>query len=171
MTLQESIEIITNAIQTENMTAEQDKALAIRNYLEKIKLKDDFIELKTAELQQMKCKVTNITAQLNPCPGSSGNSSDKIGGLVSKIVDQEKYIYNLLEDFFDYKQKCIEVLEKVRLENINCYKILHRRYILYCENFKSIAEIEGFSYAYTLELHSKGLDIAQKFFDISESSF
>ena len=29
MTLQEAIEIITNAIQTENMTAEQDKALAI----------------------------------------------------------------------------------------------------------------------------------------------
>lgn len=29
MTPQEAIEIITNAIQTENMTAEQDKALAI----------------------------------------------------------------------------------------------------------------------------------------------
>ena len=29
MTKQEAIEIITNAIQTENMTAEQDKALAI----------------------------------------------------------------------------------------------------------------------------------------------
>lgn len=29
MTLEEAIEIITNAIQTDNMTAEQDKALAI----------------------------------------------------------------------------------------------------------------------------------------------
>ena len=29
MTPQEAIEIITNAIQTDNMTAEQDKALAI----------------------------------------------------------------------------------------------------------------------------------------------
>ncbi len=29
MTPQEAIEIITNAVQTENMTAEQDKALAI----------------------------------------------------------------------------------------------------------------------------------------------
>ena len=29
MTPQEAIEIITNAVQTDNMTAEQDKALAI----------------------------------------------------------------------------------------------------------------------------------------------
>lgn len=136
-----------------------------KQLLDLIKQKDNYIEKRTIELQQLKCKVTRITTELQPCPGGSAGSSDKIGSLVSAIVDIENEVVDLTKDFVNYRQKCIkEILETVRAESIPCYKVLHRSYIQYIMSFKKIASIEGYSYAYVRELHSKGLRIMQKIF-------
>lgn len=138
--------------------------------LDLIKQKDDYIEMRTIELQQLKCKVTRITTELKTCPGgSAAGNSDKIGGLVSAIVDLENEIVDLTEDFVKYRQQCIkEILEPVRAENVACYKVLHRRYVQYIMSFKRIASLESYSYDYVRELHSGGLKIAQKFLENSK---
>lgn len=137
--------------------------------LDLIKQKDDYIEMRTIELKQLKCKVTRITTELQTCPGGSAGNGDKIGGLVSAIVDLENEIVDLTEDFIKYRQQCInEILEPVRAENVACYKVLHRRYVQYIMSFKRIASLEGYSYDYVRELHSGGLKIAQKFLENSK---
>ena len=55
MTPQEAIEIITNAIQTENMTAEQDKALAIVQ-----KATDKQIPKKVKKVVRTTCNIKTI---------------------------------------------------------------------------------------------------------------
>lgn len=78
MTPQEAIEIITNAIQTDNMTAEQDKALAI-------------VQKATEKL--MPKKPTDICTPVvtwGLCPICKGELN-KLGGRANRVFDSNAF--------------------------------------------------------------------------------
>ena len=78
MTPQEAIEIITNAIQTDNMTAEQDKALAI---------------VQKATEKQIPKKPTDICTPVvtwGLCPVCKGELN-KLGGRANRVFKGNAY--------------------------------------------------------------------------------
>lgn len=126
-----------------------------KHYLQQIEKADRTIQNKLAELYQLRCLVTNITATSDKEPISfTGQSSDKVGNLVAKIVDLEREINSEIDNFINLKQKCVKAIESV--PNPLQYTVLHKRYIQY-KSLVDIALEENYTYQYIVETHSKAL--------------
>lgn len=139
-----------------------------KRYLEQVKEKQDFWELKNLELQQMKTLETSTTVLLNPNKVQSSGDKDKLGSAVTKrIVFEEEVVNKAKNDFIAYRDECIQLLEQVKEVNFTHYKILHRAYIEYL-SLQEAAEKEGYSYQYVKELHREALKNAQKILDFAK---
>lgn len=139
--------------------------MTAKEYLEQVKEKKEFWELKKLELQQMKTDETNTTAPLKPDPVQSSGDKDRLGATVTKrIVFEEEVVNKAESDFLAYRDECIQLLNQVKEVNFNYYRILHLKYIEYLKLTK-VAPIIGYEYQSTKEMHLKALKIAQKFLD------
>ena len=139
-----------------------------KEYLEKVKEKQDYWELKEMELLQLKALETKTTVSLNPVSVQSSGDKDKLGSAVTKrIIFEEKVVEKAKNDFLEYRDECIRFLEKVKEVNFTHYRILHLKYIEYFKLGK-IAKKTGYAYQSVKDMHPKALETAQKILDFKK---
>ena len=133
-----------------------------REYLEQIEYLDELINNKLVEVYQLRCLATSCTAPTDREASSSSGVSDRVGKIVSKIVDLQAETDKAIDRFIDLKQECIKVIESVK--NPLWYTILHKHYIQY-KPFVLIAEEEGYTSPHISEIHRKALEEVQRILD------
>lgn len=142
--------------------------MTAKEYLEQVQNKQEFLELKKLEVQQLKCLETSTTVSLNPNKVQSSGDKDKLGSAICKrIVFEEEVVKKAEQDFLTHRANCIELLEQLMQESFKHYKILHLKYIDYFD-LETTAEKASYSYQRTKELHTEGIAKFQKILDLSK---
>ena len=142
--------------------------LNARRYLEQVKEKQDFLELKQLELYRLKCLETKTTVPLKQDIIQSSGEKDKLGtAICERIVFEEEIVSNAEKDYLRHRTECIELLEQLKKESFPHYKILHLRYI---EGYglKTAAKKASYSYQRAKELHQAGIKKFQKILENSK---
>ena len=112
-------------------------------FLEQIERADRTIDSKLSEIYKLRCLATSITVPTDREAVQTSGVSDKVGNIVAKIVDLENDINNLIDEYIDIRQSCIEVIES--LSDPLQYTVIHKHYVQY-KSFVEIAEEENYSY-------------------------
>lgn len=123
-------------------------------YLEEIEKYDRLMQNKIAEIKQLRCLATSVTAVLKPDKVQTSGAGDKVGHIVSLIVDTEAELQTIINHFFSEKTERIKLIEQ--LENPLEYTVLHKKYIQY-KRFDDIAAEENYTLQYIYEVHAKAL--------------
>lgn len=130
--------------------------MTAKEYLERIQLRDEQINQKLNELEDLQRRRTVISAVDYSKEKSSGSQrreapfervSDKITDLTAEI--------NREIDFFVTEKH--EIINQIQgLDDCRFVKVLYKRYVEY-KNFKVIADEMGYAYQYAIELHVDAL--------------
>ena len=143
-----------------------------REYLEQIEYLDKLINNKLSELYQLRCLAVSCTAPTDREASGSSGVSDRVGKIVSKIVDLQAEYHEIVDRFIDEKTDRIKVIEGIKKPLY--YTILHRHYIgvKYAEDsptwymsLQDIAETEGYSYSHICDCQLKALAEVQRVLD------
>ena len=129
-----------------------------KTYLQQIEKSDRLIQNKLAELYQLRCLTTSINSAMKDDVVQTTRSGDKLASVVAKIIDLEREIDSVIDDFVDLKTECVHVIEQV--SDVLQYNILHKHYVQY-KSFVEIANEEGYTYPWILECHAKALKKVQ----------
>lgn len=102
----------------------------VEKWLEGVKKLDELINAKLAERDRLEELATDISAKpFDTIPsGKTGTVSQKIQDAVIKLVMLSHEIDKIIDQYIDYKQEVINVIEKLPA---NEYGVLHRYYIRY----------------------------------------
>lgn len=133
-----------------------------KEYLGSIEMLDTLIESKMVEAHQLRALATSVSAPIGR-DGSGGTlPSDRIGNVVSRLVDLQAEIDVLVDGFIDRRADCIKAIEVVSKPIY--YTLLHKHYV----QFKTLAEIaeeEHYSIPHMSELHREALAEVQEYLD------
>ncbi len=134
-----------------------------QKWLEQVRKLDELINAKLAERQRLIEIATDISAKpFDGMPHSdTGIVSQKMQNAVVNLIDLEQQTNQLIDQYVDYKQQVVEVLEKL---STNEYGVLHRYYIRYM-TLEQTAEDMGYSVRQVLRIKKKSL---QKLEDVIE---
>ena len=135
------------------------KKINAKAYLEDIEKKGTRIQCKLAEIEQMRSLATSISSSLSVTSVQSSSESDRIGKIVSGIVDKEKELDAIVDDYTYEKEKRIRLIEQ--LDDGLQYKVLHKRYVE-LKPLVQIADEENYSYVWISKVHSEALKNFQK---------
>ncbi len=130
-----------------------------KTFLEDIENKNARIQCKLAEIQQLRSLATSISSLSSETPVQSSSEGDRIGKIIASIVDKEKELDAIVDDYIDEKEKRIKLIEQ--LDDSLQYKVLHKRYV----ELKSLSEIaseECYTYDWIGKKHSQGLKKVQE---------
>lgn len=142
-----------------------------REYLEEIEYLDGVIQGKLDEVRQLRDLAESCTAPTDKEPTSSG-VTDKVGNIVSKIVDLQNETNDILDSFIDKRQERIKVIEGIKKPLY--YNILHKHYIgvkfnddtqTWYMSLQDIAEDLGYSYSHICTSHLEALAEVQRVLD------
>lgn len=125
-----------------------------KKYLSQILKDDRIIKNKCVEVYQLRCLATSVTAPMGKESVMTSGPSDKVGNIVSKILDMENEINELIDRYIDEKQERIKVIEQI--EDPLQYTILHKHYVQGIR-FRDIAEEEHYSEVHIAKQHQKAL--------------
>lgn len=143
-----------------------------REYLEEIEYLDGVIQGKMAEVYQLRCLAVSCTAPTDREPISASGVSDRVGNIVSKIVDLQNETNDILDELIDKRKERIKVIEGIKKPLY--YKILHKHYIgvkfdddtpTWYMSLQDIAEDEGYSYSHIRASHQQALAEVQRVLD------
>lgn len=123
------------------------------SWLEKVRKLDELIDAKCAERDQLWALATKITPEVSDMP-HGGGVSDKVGNIAAKLADMAKELDGLVDQYVDYKQMVISVLEKLPAKE---YGVLHRYYIQYM-TWEQVAEDMGVCNMTVWRYWQKGLE-------------
>lgn len=125
-----------------------------KEYLEQIKKLDCLIENKLSEKQSVYDMVTNVTATMTGMPHAPG-VSDKIGNGVSKLIDLEHEIDELIDKYVDKKREVQNIIVQLPA---NQYHVLYKHYFEY-KTHEQIAEETHYSERHVRRLIEEGLQL------------
>lgn len=111
------------------------------------------IDNKTEQLKELRTLAESVGYSSGT--GCSGETSDKVGKTVAKIVDMENDISCQIEKLFEVKKEIEEIIAKV--DNFALRQVLMLRYIN-GYTFERIAEKMFYTYKWVCILHSKALN-------------
>lgn len=143
-----------------------------RGYLEEIQHLDGVIQGKLVEVYQLRCLAVSCTAPTDKEPGSASGVTDRVGNIVSKIIDLQNETNDILDEFIDKRQERIKVIEGIKKPLY--YRILHKHYIgvkydddapTWYMSLQDIAEDEGYSYSHVCDCHRRALAEVQRVLD------
>lgn len=136
--------------------------MTAKEYLERIQLRDEQINQKLHELEDLQRRRTIISAVDYSKEKSSGSRSNEapFEKLSDKITDLIAEINREIDLFASEKHEIINQIQG--LGNSRFMKILYKRYVEYTD-FGVIADEVGYTYQYTIELHSCAL----RYFEIT----
>lgn len=101
--------------------------MTTESYLEQIDRYEKMIQNKISEIQQLKTIACSITVSNDGERVQKTTEKDKLGTIVSKIVDMEREIEELVEKFLGKRNKIIKQIDD--MENIDYYHVLTMRYV------------------------------------------
>lgn len=125
-----------------------------QEYLLQVKLCDAHINNKLEELAQLKALATKVTSTLKQDAVSGGGFGDKVGDVVSRIIDMQNEINAAIDEYVDKKKEVKRIIEKVT--NPDQLNVLLKCYILH-ESLEQIACEMGYSYRNICYIHGRAL--------------
>ena len=125
-----------------------------KKYLGQIKRLDRMIQNKLAEIYQLKTMACSITIEPKEDKIQTSSNKDRIGSTVSKIVDLENEVDNLVDELVDKRKKIIEQIDN--MDNDDYYHILTERYVLK-KTFNEIAQGEFWGSRQVYRVHDKAI--------------
>lgn len=136
--------------------------MTAKEYLEKIQLRDEQINQKLRELEDLQRRRTVISGVDYSKEKSSGSRSNEapFERISDKIVDLIAVINREIDSFAAEKHEIINQIQG--LGDCRFVRVLYKRYVEY-KDFKVIADEMGYSYQYTVELHACAL----RYFEIT----
>lgn len=125
-----------------------------QEYLLQVKLCDAHINNKLEELAQLKALATKVTSTLKQDAVSGGGFGDKLGDVVSRIIDMQNEINAAIDEYVGKKKEVKRIIEKVT--NPDQLNVLLKCYILH-ESLEQIACEMGYSYRNICYIHGRAL--------------
>lgn len=131
--------------------------MTAKQYLRQVRVLDKQIDSKLEDLQNLRSKVCQVTANYSITPGGP-SAGDKMASLIARIVDLEKEIADEIDSYADMKMligKAIDVIEPKE------YRIILRERYFNGKSWGDIAEIICYSERHTTRLHGYALQSIQ----------
>lgn len=125
-----------------------------KKYLSQIERMDKTVQNKLSEIYQLKTLATNITVATDKERVQTSGNKDKIGDIVSKILDLENETSLLIDDYLRKKKKIINEIES--MSNKNYYHVLFSKYVEY-KTMDEIAEKMDYSWRQIIRIHGSAL--------------
>lgn len=130
-----------------------------KQYLGQIGRLDRMIKNKMTELSQYKDLAYGLSAITNEERVQSSPDFDKMTGKVAKIIEMERKIDSLIDDYVDKKNVIVSQIDS--MENETYYEILFARYIEK-KTFEKIADEMSYSWRQIIRLHGRALQEFEK---------
>lgn len=132
-----------------------------KEYLMQVVRADRMIDNKLHEIEELRRTAISVTSVLKDDVVSGGGTGDKVGTIVSKIVDMENELDREIDKLVDLKREVMSVIDQ--LEPTKC-EILYKRY-LQKKTWEKIAVETGFSYVWVCKLHGRALQDVERILD------
>nr|DAO38169.1 MAG TPA: Protein of unknown function (DUF1492) [Bacteriophage sp.] len=130
-----------------------------REYLNQIQRYDRAIHNKYIEIEQLKTHATGLSSfSYGERVQTSGNK-DRTGDLIAEIVDLQREIQDITDEYLKKKTEVIRTIDSVR--NPLQYDVLFKRYIE-GKSLDIIADEVGYSYQRTKELHLCAIETVRR---------
>ena len=129
-------------------------------WLNQVKKMDQLINAKLAERDRLNELATDISAKpFDGMPHSNtGMVSQKMQNAVINLVMLAQEVDELIDQYIDYKQQVVSILEQLPTKE---YGVLHRYYIRYM-TIEQIAEDMGYCVRQVLRIKKKSLKNLEK---------
>ena len=129
--------------------------LTTKEYLGQIRDFKKRVSEKQAEIDTMRESLTSISVNLENERVSSSSDPDKIGSMVSSILDREAELEVLVKRFVEKERIISEQIDG--MENYRCREILHWRYVEE-KTFEDIsANCMYITFRHAVRLHGRAL--------------
>lgn len=125
-----------------------------KTYLHQIERLDRMIQNKLSEISQLKHIATSITIAPKEVNVQVSSNKDRMGSAVAKLLDLEKEMDRLVDDYIDKRKRIIEQIDNI--EDTNMYHILSERYIMR-KDLSVIAVEMGYSFKQVCRIHGNAL--------------
>lgn len=130
-----------------------------KDFLRQVKSIDLRITNKLIEQCQWRDIAMGITANMDGERVQSSGSQSKMADAVTRCVDMEQEINELIDKLVETKREVIRVIE--RLDSPTEYDVMHRRYIQY-QSLQEIADHYKMDYGWATTTHGRALKNVQK---------
>ena len=111
-----------------------------KQYLSQISHMDKMINKKLVEISQLRELSVSISAVANEERVQTTPDPDRIGVNLSKIMDMEKEVDDMIDRFVDLKKEILQIINMI--ENSKYKKILFEKYFKYKSIYKIAEELE-----------------------------
>lgn len=132
-----------------------------KQYLQQIERLDKMIQNKLMEIYQLKTMACNVTVSNDKERVQTSGDKDRLGTIVSKIVDLENETDRLVDSFVAKRNKIIEQIDSI--DNIDYYHVLSMRYVSR-NTFEEIASATNWSIRKVFSLHGNALSEFERLF-------
>lgn len=130
-----------------------------KTFLQQVKLYDTHINCKLEEIARLKALSTKITTTYGKEVVSSSGNQDKLGDVVSKILDLEKEANAIIDTYINLKKEVDDVINEV--SDPDEVAVLRKLYFLY-EPWERIACEMHLSVRQTQRIHGNALITVNK---------
>lgn len=136
--------------------------MGVKQYLGQIQRFDKQIQNKLAEIYRLRTMAIGISVATDKEKIQTSSDKDKIGNFVSKIIDMEHEI----DDMIDKRYKIVKEIESI--DDLESYDILANVYVLGKE-LKTVAVEKKVTYRHFLRMHDKAIsDFSDKYSSMFE---
>lgn len=134
--------------------------MTTQDYLSQIHRLNRRISNKLFEVFELKNLVGTVSAAVKEVNVQSGHASDRTGDIIVKIVDMEREIGAMTDEFVDKKNCIIKQLEEL---DFNSYEVLYQRYVKQ-KQWDEIATDLKYTQRHVRRLHSSALEAFEESF-------
>lgn len=125
-----------------------------QDYLKQIERLDRMIQNKLSEIVQLRHMATSITVEPKEVSVQTSSDKDRMGTAVTKLIDLEREIDGLVNNYIDKRKKIISQIDD--MEDANMYHVLSERYVARKE-LSVIAVEMGYSFKQVCRIHGNAL--------------
>lgn len=135
--------------------------MTAKQYLSQVERLNKMISNKLSEIYQVKSMALNISVLNEEDKVQTSRSKDRIGDMVSKMVDLEKEAQEYVNTYTELRRKVIMQIDSMPKENH--YRVLFAKYIE-DKTFDVIADEMGYSWRQIIRIHGAALAEFEKMY-------
>lgn len=131
--------------------------MTAKKYLQQLKALDIKIKQREEQVMELRSKAMGTgTISGGGERVQTSISGDKLSENVSRYLDLQAEVAELITDYAEKKNEIITAIQK--LEDPRYIEILYKRYVSF-ETFERIADEKGYSWRHILRLHKQALKL------------
>lgn len=135
--------------------------MTTKQYLNQIERMDRNINNKLSEIYQLKTMANNITVSADSERVQTSGDKDRIGTMVTKLIDAENEAEKLIDEYIDTRRQIICQIDCIK--QTSYYQVLFSKYAEY-KTFEKIAEEMNYSWRQIIRIHGYALAEFEKMF-------